>query len=382
MKTITRFQIKPVATMCLSALIALAVGLAHADTGAPAQAMEAGMDKSVLPGDDFFRYVNGGWDKATVIPDDKSSVGVVSALRDESDAIVRELIEKATKAVSGDPARKVGDYYSAYLNTDQINQLGLTQIQPQLHSIAAIKTRSALSAYLGAHLRTDVDPLNNTSFFTENLFGLWVAQQFHDHTQYTSYLLQGGLGLPDREYYLSDSPKMVQIRTAYLEHIAAMLKLAGLPNPDQAARRIVALELKIAKGHTSRADSEDMDKADNTWKKADFKKMAPGMDWNAYFAAAGLAQQSSFIVWHPGAVKTNAALVASTSLETWKDYLRFHALNQHASVLPQAFFDQKFKFSSVMSGAKAPLPRWKYAVNATNAALGEEVGKMRSESVV
>jgi putative endopeptidase len=334
------------------------------------------MDPSVLPGDDFFLYVNGGWIQTAIIPDDKSAVGTTTTLRDESDAIVQKLIEQSTKAATGTVERKVGDYYSAYLDTDTINQHGLKPIQPQLNSINALHNKTDLAKYLGQHLRADVDPLNATNFFTENLFGLWVAQGLHDHSHYVGYVLQGGLGLPDRDYYLSDKAKMVTIRNAYKEHIAALFKLAGTADPDMAADRVFKLELSIANGHSSRADSADLDKADNTWSMADFTKQAPGLNWGAYFAAAGLAKQKTLVVWHPGAIKNSAALVDSVPLATWKEYLRFHALNQHTSVLPQAFFDQKFKLASTMSGAKAPLPRWKYAVAATNGALGEQIGKM------
>ncbi|PRC94546.1 M13 family metallopeptidase [Solimicrobium silvestre] len=382
--TKTNLRLKPIALFCMQLMLALPATtlVAHANETTPASApvavsaLQSGMDKTVAPGDDFYRYVNGGWEKTAVIPNDKSAVGVTSTLKDESDAIVLKLIEQAAQAPADSPARKVGDYYAAYLNTDAINQRGLQAIAPQLHSIASISNKSALATYLGKHLRADVDPLNATSFFTENLFGLWVAQGFHDHTKYTGYLLQGGLGLPDREYYLSASPKMANIRTEYQAHIAALFKLANIAEPEQAAKRVFDLEMRIAQGHAKRSDSSDMDKADNSWSRAAFAKQAPGLDWNAYFSAAGLAAQPSFIVWHPTAFKSSAALVASTPLETWKDYLRFHALNQHTSVLPQAFFDQKFKFSSSLTGAKAPLPRWKYAVNATNSALGEEVGKL------
>lgn len=369
-----------IARAYVQALIALSAVsfVAHADEikSAPPATMESGMDKSVLPGDDFYRYVNGGWEKSAVIPDDKSSIGNAATLRDESDTIVQKLIEQATHAAAADPARKVGDYYSAYLNTAAIDQRGMAAIKPQLNSINVIKNKAALATYFGKQLRADVDPLNATNFFTENLFGLWVAQGFHDHTKYTGYLLQGGLGLPDREYYLSASPKMINIRSEYQAHIAALFKLANLNDADKAAKRVFDLEMRIAQGHVKRADSADMDKADNTWMKTDFAKKAPGLDWNNYFSSAGLAQQTAFIVWHPSAFKSTAALVASVPLATWKEYLRFHALNQHTAVLPHEFFDQKFKFASVMTGAKAPLPRWKYAVNATNAALGEEVGKL------
>lgn len=373
MKLTHRFCLTSLARTCLFVLFASIIADA---SSAPGSQLQDGMDASILPGNDFFGYVNGLWEKTAVIPSDKSSIGVGQTLRDESDAIVVKLIEQAQQASAGSPARKVGDYYSAYLNTDAIDQLGLAPIMPQLKSIDAIKNKTELASYLGKHLRADVDPLNATNFITENLFGLWVAQNFHDHSRYTGYLLQGGLGLPDREYYFSDTPKMAHIRAEYLAHIAALFKLAKLPDADQAAQRVFDLELQIANGHVKRSDSSDMDKADNTWKKSEFAKNAPGMDWNAYFAAAGLAGQSAFIVWHPTAFKTSSALVGATPLNTWKEYLRFHAINQHASVLPQAFFDQKFRLFSVLSGATKPLPRWKYAVNATNSALGEEVGKL------
>jgi len=356
--------------------LALVANAADVPPASGSSELQAGMDTSVVPGNDFFEYVNGQWARTTLIPNDRSSVGVGPTLRDESDAIVVKLIEQAQQASPGSAARKVGDYYSAYLNTEAIDQLGLAPLMPQLKSIDAIKNKSELASYLGKHLRADVDPLNATNFVTENLFGLWVAQGFHDHSRYTGYLLQGGLGLPDREYYLSDSPKMAHIRAEYLMHIAALFKLADLPEAEQAAQRVFDLEVKIASGHAKRSDSADMDKADNTWKKSQFAKNAPGLDWNAYFNAAGLAQQSAFIVWHPGAFKTSSELVGTTPLNIWKEYLRFHALNQHSSVLPQAFFDQKFRLFSVLSGATKPLPRWKYAVNATNGALGEEIGKL------
>ncbi len=373
-------RLPTVTAVCLQLALVLSVLQTHAQADdappPPVSSMEAGMDKTVLPGDDFYRYVNGNWEKTAVIPNDKSSVGTTSTLRDESDAIVQQLILKATHAAEGGSERKVGDYYSAYLNTDRINERGLSPIAPQLDAIAGIRNKSGLATYLGQHLRADVDPLNATNFFTENIFGLWVAQGFHDHTRYTGYLLQGGLGLPDREYYLSANPKMAAIRTAYQDHIAALFRLASLPYPEQAAKRVFDLEVAIARGHAPRADSSDMTKADNTWARSDFARKAPGLDWNRYFSAAGLTSQSAFIVWHPTAFKASAALVKATPLETWKDYLRFHALNQHTNVLPQAFFDQKFKLVTVLTGAKAPLPRWKYAVNATNAALGEAVGQL------
>lgn len=378
--TKTSFRLKPLACLCLQAALTFpAVQAIAADAPSVTQSAvtnETGMDKSVTPGNDFNRYANGGWEKTAVIPDSKSAVGIFDVLVEESDSKVLKLIEQSMKAPAGSAERKVGDYYQSFLNTDTINQRGLEPLQAEFQSIAALKDKTTLSTYLGKHLRADVDPINATSVFTENLFGLWVSQGLHDHTRYMPYLLQGGLGLPDREYYLSANPKMAELRKAYQAHITAILKLADTPDAEQAAKRIFALELQIAKGHANREATSDVLKADNTWSKADFNKKAKGMDWDAYFNAAGLDGQASFIIWHPTALKASSALVASTPLSTWQEYLRFHAINQRVLALPQAFFDQKFKLSSLMSGAKVPKPRWKYAVTATNNAIGEEIGKL------
>ena len=367
--------LKRAAQLCLQIMLALPATtlISHAADNAP---QNTGMDTSVLPGDDFNLYANGGWLKSAMMPDDKSYIGIFDILAEDADAKVRRIIELSTTATPGSDERKVGDYYTAYLNVDAINKLGLAPLQPQLHSIDKISDKTALASYFGAHLRVDVDPLNDTSFYTDNLFGLWVGQEFHDHTKYAAYLLQGGLGLPDREFYISSSPAMAKIRTAYQTYIARMFKLAKMANPDQAAKRVFALELQIAKGHANREDSEDMQKADNKWRRADFDTKAPGLDWRAYFAAAGLDGQPSLMVWHPAAFKSTSALVKSVPLATWKEYLRFHALSQHVGVIPQAFFDETFKLNTILYGLKTPQPRWKYAVRSTSNALGEEVGQL------
>lgn len=375
----TKFALKPIASVCLRVMLALPLmhSMAHAaETSLAAVKKEAGMDTSVAPGDDFYRYVNGGWLKNVVIPDHKVAVGNFDSLIEQSDTKVLKLIEQATTAAPGSPVRKVGDFYSAHLNIDAINQRGLAPLQGEMQSISAVQDKTSLATYLGKHLRADVDPLNTANIFTENLFGLWVAQGFHDHKKYMPYLLQGGLGLANREYYLSRSPKMVELRKNYLAYIAATLKLADVPDAEQAAKRVFDLEMAIAKGHTNREATSDVMQADNTWSMADFHKKARGLDWKAYFKAAGLDGQEKFIIWHPSALKASSTLVANTALASWQDYLRFHVINQRVNVLPQAFFEQKFKFYSALTGAKAPQPRWKYAVTATNEALGEEVGKL------
>ena len=218
-----------------------------------------------------------------------------------------------------------------------IEAKGLAPLRPHLEAIAAIRDKRELARALGESLRQDVDPLNNTNFHTPNLFGLWVAPGFNDSEHYAAYLLQGGLQLPDREYYLADSDRMRDIRTKYQAHISAMLKLAGFTDTDARAEHIVELEHAIAEKHLSLAENEDIHKANNTWKQADFAAKAPGLDWAEYFRGAGLSKQASFIVWQPTAFTGESALVASTSLDTWKDWLAFHLIDAYAGVLPKAF---------------------------------------------
>ena len=203
--------------------------------------------------------------------------------------------------------------------------------QKDSHQFARIWTllppssdKKELSRALGETLRADVDALNNTNFYTPNLFGLWVAPGFNDSDHYTPYLMQGGGQLPDREYYLSDSETMRKLRERYQTHVSAMLKLAGFSDAEARATRIIELETAIAKVHRSLPDNEDIKKANNTWSRADFTTKAPGLDWEEYFRGAGLSNVASFIVWQPEAFTGESALVASTPLETWKDLLAFH----------------------------------------------------------
>jgi putative endopeptidase len=343
---------------------------------APAVAKPGSM--AMLPGDDFFAYVNGEWLAKTEIPADRSSWGAGAELVEDTNARIVKLIDAipADKHASAE-ARKVAAFYHAFMDEAAIEAKGAAPLKPMLAKIDAIKDKTALTRALGASLRTDVDPLNNTNFFTENLFGVWIAQGLNDPAHYTPYILQGGLGMPDRAYYLTDSPKMADLRAKYQQHIAAMLKLAGYADAEARAAKVMALEMEIAKSHASREDSADVLKANNTWKLKDFTANAPGIDWPAFFKSARLGGQDKFIVWHPGAVKGAAALVAGTDLTTWKDFLAFHEINHFAPNLSKAFVDQRFEFyGKALSGTPQQSARWKRALAATNVALDQPVGHL------
>ena len=225
-----------------------------------------------------------------------------------------------------------------------------------------------------------MDAFNATNFYTENLFGLWVAQDLDDPTQYSPFLLQGGLGMPDRGYYVDTSAAMAAIRPKYQAHIAAMLGLAKVAEPEKKAAAIMRLETGIAKAHWTREQSGDVTKGNNHWTRAEFGSKAPGLDWETYFAAAGLGKPARFVVWQPSAVTGISALTASEPLETWKDYLTFHAIQSRVAVLPAALYNQSFSFfGPVLSGAQKPRDRWKRAVTATNDALGFAVGRLYTD---
>lgn len=325
----------------------------------------ANMDRSVKPGDDFYRYANGGWIKRAEIPSDRSSIGINDSLIDLSQKRVAGLIEGAAKAnaPAGSNTRKIADLYHSYMDEAAIGAKGLAPLRPHLDAIAAIRDKHELGRALGESLRADVDALNCECIHTPNLFGLWIAPGFNDPEHYTAYLFQGGLEMPDREYYVSDSDSMRSIRSKYQTHVSAMLKLAGFAETDLRAQHIIELEHTIAEKHIPLADSQNIYKTNNPWRQADFAANAPGIDWPEYFRGAGLSRQSSFIVWQPTAFTGESALVASTALDTWKDWLAFHLIEDYADALPKAFADEHFAFfGKTLSGTPEQSPRWRRGV--------------------
>lgn len=353
----------------------------HAAGRDEALAGEQQAKMTVLPGDDFFIWANGEWLARTEIPADRGAWGAMASLAEETNQRIARMIEElaADKNTAGE-ARKVADYYGAYMNEAVIEEKGIAPIKPYLARIDAIKDRAGLARVLGESLRADVDPLNSTDFQTENLFGVWINQVLTDPSRNVPYLLQGGLGMPDRAYYLDSSDRMADLRAKYRQHIAIMLKLAGYSNADARAARIVVLETALAQTHATREESADIQKANNLWAMKDFGANAPGMDWKRFFEAARLSGQDKFIVYHPTAVRGAAALVAGADIGVWKDYLAFHKVNHFAPLLPKAFRDQHFEFyGKSLTGMQRQQARWKQALSATNEAMEEAVGKLYVE---
>jgi len=338
----------------------------------------AGMDHAIKPGDDFDGYANEGWRKTAQIPADRSSTGIFLKVFEKAEKRNAELIRDMGKGspAAGSNARKIADYYAAFMNTAQIEKAGLAPLKASFDQIDAIKSIADLSRVLGSGLRADVDPVNATNFDTQNLFGLFVTQGLEDPTHNVAYLLQGGLGMPSRDYYLGNDKDMVAAREKYQTYVAAVLKQAGIADADAKAKRIYALELKIAQGQTDLVASQDVHKANNPWPTAEYAKHAPGMDWNAYFGAAGLSKQKVVYAWQPEAIAKLSALVSSEPLDTWKDYLTFHTINQSTAVLPAAYDRLAFGFyGTALQGTPKQRDRWKRGVSSTNNALGDAVGQ-------
>jgi putative endopeptidase len=339
------------------------------------------MDRSVLPGDDFFSYANGNWYRSTEIPPDRVMWGAAGELDERVRGQTRQLLEAAasSSAEPGTLERKVGDFYASALDEAAMEAKGLTPLRPALSRISAVKTRGDLATYLGEELRADVDAIDCTTFQTSRLFGLWVAPDLNAPARSAPYLLQGGIALPDREYYLSPAPKMVETREKYRQHIEAILRLAGISDAATRAERIFALETKIAQAHATRLESLEVKNA-RPWPRTEWARRAPGLDWPRFFTAAGLSGQAVIIAWHPKATAALSALAAKEPLQTWKDWATFHTIDRRSAFLGKAFQDEAFAFyGRVLGGATEQAPRWKRAQATVDAFFGEAVGRLYVE---
>ena len=351
---------------------------APAGTVSPGLDLSA-IDRSVDPGDDFYSFANGAWLKRTEIPADRSTWGPSEAMSEEAARRTRELLDAAGRAspAAGTVAQQAADYYSSYMDDTAIEARGLTPLKAMMTRIDAISSVADLSRALGEELRADVDALNATNFHTDRLFGVWVTADLNDPARSVPYLLQGGLDMPDREYYVAPSPRMADVRKAFTAHVSTMLTLAGVPKPEAAAAAVVALEARMARVHATRAESLDVVKANNPWKASEFSARAPGLAWDEFLAGARLDREPTIIVWHPAATRGLSALVRSQPLASWKHWLTFHAIDRNAAMLPKAVMDARFAFhGKVLNGTPQLADRWKLAVSWTNDALPEAVGQL------
>jgi len=328
-----------------------------------------GMDRSVKPGDDFWGYANGTWDKKTPIPADKAYYGGFAVLDDLSRERTRGIIEQAAKAgPAGDAdARRVGVYYAAFMDQGSIEAKGIAPIKPALDRIAAIKSRADLSRELGDDARRGID----------GPFNIGVQQDPKNPTQYMVGMGQSGLGLPNRDYYLVDTTEFKDTRAKYSSHIGMMFRLAGFTDADVRAKAVVGLEAAMAKAHWTQVENRDPVKTYNLRSPAALVAEAPGVDWSVFLATAGVSGESRLDIGQPSAFTGMAKLVADRPLEEWRDYLTYRLLSSYAAVLPKAIDAENFAFNgTVLSGQPTQQPRWKRGTGAVDGAMGEAVGRL------
>ena len=321
---------------------------------------------TVKPGDDFFAHANGTWLDESPIPADKASYGVAEKLDDEARANVRKIIEDsaAAKAAAGTVEQKIGDYYASFMDTARIEAAGINALKADLDHIAAAKSPGDLARLFG-----------EPGF--QSPVGVYIGPDDKNPDAYFVNLVQSGLGLPDRDYYLKDDPKLKEIRAAYLAHIGRMLALAGIADGPAAAARIMALETKIAKAHWAAERTRDAIANYNPKSRAAVGAYAPGLDWQAMFDVMDVGKWDLFNVNTPTALKEIAALASSQPLEDWKTYLTYHHIHNHAPYLPKAIDDENFAFfGKTLAGRETQRERWQRGVDLVNNALGEAIGQV------
>ena len=333
-----RHAAKAVAWLLLAACSFSTTALrAQAPNDRAASRLEGTVDTSIKPGNDFFGYANGAWLKAAIIPPDRDRWGILNEINELTQRQVVAILDDARTSRRGSLSRKVADFRSALMNQSAIEGRGVAPLAPMLSRIERVGDKMALTRLLGSTMRADVDPLNLGVYTSSSILGLSVEHSIHGEKTYGAFLLQGGLALGDRGQYLDTLPAAVEHRRRYQTYIARMLTLAGFDHADRRADSVLALETAIAGTQaTGQATACDCN-ADKQWSRADFAREAPGIDWGAFFEAAGFGQQHVVVAWQPSAVTGVAALVASRPLESWKDYLRFHLIDARADLLPRAF---------------------------------------------
>jgi putative endopeptidase len=323
---------------------------------------ETGMNRSVAPGDDFYEFANGTWAKNTQIPADKSNYGMFTMLQDLSQQRVRDLLE----AAKNDPANKIGAAYASFLDEAAVEAKGLSPIAPWLGEIRELDSRSDYAALQAQAARNGVT----------GLFAGGVGQDDRNSESYITALSQAGLGMPDRDMYLLDTPNFVSLRAAYLDHLTNMLKLAGEANAAARARAILNFETGIAKVSWTREDSSDATKIYNKMSLAELQRLAPGFDWATYLKTRGL-NVNEVVVNEPSAFKGIAALAAKAPLQVLRDQLIIQSLDAYADVLPKPVTDESFAFyGTKLNGTPQNQPRWKRAVDFTTNILTDEVSEV------
>lgn len=328
----------------------------------------AQVDATVDPGDDFFRYVNGVWLDTFEIPADRTNYGSFTVLAERAEVQVRAIIEDAAAAdaPSGSSEQKIGDLFNSFMDVDAIEAAGLAPIQDGLDDIAAASTHDDV-----------VRLFARSDFASGGFINAFVGVDSKNTGFNITYMGQGGLGLPDRDYYLEDNERYTTIRAAYVEHMAAMFTLAGIEGGADKAQAILALETRMAGAHWERARRRDRDQTYNLMSVDELMAYAPGVDWRMALDATGLSGAESVVLREKDAIPQLAEIFTDTPVSTWRDYMTFNALSNYASYLPAAFDEEDFAFyGATLRGQPEQRERWKRGVSVVNGNIGFEVGQV------
>lgn len=332
------------------------------------------LDKSVRPQDDFYRHINGAWLAATQIPADRSNYGTFTKLQEDAERDLRDILEEAArgKAAPGSDAQKVGDYYASFLDEANVEARGLKPLSAELARIDALKTKQELAGYVGRAQR----------LFVAQPFAYFVAVDEKNSTQYVSTVTQTGLGMPDRDYYLSDDARLKGIREKYQPYVRDLLALADTPDAEGAAKKIYAIESRIATAHWTRVQNRDAEKTYNRYDRAALAKLMPGFDWDAFLRGAQIPSDkvAAVIVTQPSYFEALDKLFTEVPVADWRVYYRYKLLSTYAPDLPAKFVQRQFEFNDrTVSGIEELKPRWKRGVDTIEGAVGDLVGKMYVE---
>jgi putative endopeptidase len=359
----------PFFTLAMAALL-LGTSPARADSGPISGIQSADMDKTARPQDDLFQYANGTWLRDVPIPPDRAAYGVDSMMTEHSLLQQRELIEAAQ--IATDPeARKVSDLYSSYMNEARVERLGLRPLHAELQLAESIRHASDIGPLMGHLERIGIaSPLAYS-----------IRPDSKHYAQYAVWIAQSGLGLPDRDYYLSDDARLVGFRAKYREHVEKMLQLLGDHAPGREADTILALETAIAKLQWTRVANRDAQKTYNPKTLAQLGKEAPAIDWNGYFTEAGLTSAlPTLVARQPDYLQGLSSLIQSTPTAAWTAYFRYRVLSSRAPFLTRAFVEEDFAFNQgVLQGTQQAPDRWKRGTQLVDRLLGEASGKLYVE---
>jgi putative endopeptidase len=332
----------------------------------------ANMDPGVKPCEDFYTYANGGWIKANPVPADKSRWGGFEQLADHNREVLKSILDEVSAKKNwpkGSIEQKVADFYASGMDETAIEKAGAAPLKPWLAKVDALRSTEDLAALMGEFR------LNGLG----GGFAFMVAQDPKESTRYIGTLNQGGLGLPDRDYYLKEDAKSKEIREKYVAHVAKMLELGG-ERPDAAAAGaavVMDLETKLAKACFTRVENRDPQKTYNKMSLAELEKLGPGFSWSAYFAKLGVKQVPDLNVRQPQFFKVFAEMSAAVPPDQWRIYFKWHVISGMANSLTKAFENESFAFNGkVLNGVPQQEERWKRVENATDRALGEALGQL------